>query len=393
MVRKTNSNEDEFNIEEENDPTIDSILNKTKKELPSDKIDDSKITDTITDGSDSNDDVNIDDNGDVAYVDKNAAVKAKQANRQKKLVIIAIIALLLLTGVIGFIIYWNNAHNNIQVGNRYANTTNVSITDSKGGDDVATSVKKYMTDNIHKRDYYATSKNKMTEEQKKAADADAIASAPANSVSGMANAPHDTDDMTKVYNNDGSLNDDYTFIKGDTIVTTIRDDIERLINPVYGQWSGLQNSDWMDWANGPDKRKDASSEWANFRDMLSSDLRDTVSQGDVNTIRNVLPIYADWDKNQYNGEWKRQYTNPIVGKLQSYTCNYYIQSVYGDHINCTAEVTYYGLVNNEGPQDMMHPQSSVMKTINKTLKIEYIINYSDTASSDRRILIDNIQQN
>lgn len=403
MIGKNNE-EDAFNIHEEaSDMTFKEAMKKHAiGEEPSEDILDAALHDANADNVNIVSSVNNDDdtpndkepvtgdlNGDMVYVDNAGIAAKKKATKQRNIFIVVVVGVLLVVGVLVGLNIYNALNNNVKSGNQYASSANKSDTNTST-DTIAKNITDYMENDIRKVDYYATSKSAQTKEQKEEADADALASAPVNAAAGIAGAPDDTNDQDKVYNEDGSLNDNFTYITQDDITTTVRDDIERLINPVYGEWSSLQNPDRMDWTQGADKAHLDVNSWNRLADMFTYDNRNMLKNDNESDARSVVPLYADWDKNQYGGEWtNRLMYEPIVGKLLSYNCNYYIQSVEGDHITCTANIGYQGKVDTG---EDLRKKHTIIKSVKKTMTINYLVNYHDS-ESDRHILIDSIQQN
>ena len=148
--------------------------------------------------------------------------------------------------------------------------------------------------------------------------------------------------------------------------------MQRLINPVYGGWEDLQNSSTVSSSSAPVSM---------FSDMFDSDHADAVSSASLSEAKSLVPLFADWSANGYDGKYTDKSTSSLVGVADSMSCDYNIAGVSTDSISCTVNVTYH--VEMKDGSD---------KTEAKTLTINYKPNYDDTASSSRRILIDSIKQ-
>lgn len=324
--------------------------------------------------TDDNTDNIPDENGDIAYVDTGSIAKAKK-NKRKQRIFITIVAVILVILLV-FLVLVKVNHKGITQGNQYASTANTSNTDSSSdnsssGDDAT---KTYLEKTLGVPEYYSQARSKTIKDDKlKAqADSDAVAGAPANSLAALmskASDPDFTDDPTKAYNDDGTLNTHYSYLSAEYVDETIRDDIERLVNPVYGEWTKTQDSG----ADGDD--------WRSLEDMMSENMKNSITNTNVQSI---LPLYANWDNKSFNENRfnNKNFSIPTIGVVNMYDCKYYIQSVQGDYIECTVPVKY--TITNV---DM------TTVDVSKTMTIKYSINYSNyNKDSNRRILIDSIQQ-
>ena len=334
----------------------------TDKAVDADKSTTYDSTDTIPD-----------ENGDIAYVDTGSIAKAKK-NKRKQRIFIIIVAVILVILLV-FLVLVKVNHKEITKGNQYASTANTSNTDSSSdnsssGDDAT---KTYLENTLGVPEYYSQARSKTVKDDKlKAqADSDAVAGAPVNSIAALTSSASDpdfTDDPAKAYNDDGTLNTHYSYLSAEYVDETIRDDIERLVNPVYGEWTKTQDS-------GAD-----SDDWRSLEDMMSENMKNSITNTNVQSI---LPLYADWNSDARGGEWNNKiFGKPAVGIVNMYDCKYYIQSVQGDYIECTVPVKY--IITNV---DM------TTTDVSKTMTITYSVNYSNyNKDSNRRILIDSIQQ-
>lgn len=323
--------------------------------------------------TDDNTDSIPDENGDIAYVDTGSIAKAKKNKRKQKIFIIIVSVILVILLV--FLVLVKVNHKGITQGNQYASTANTSNTDSNSDDSSSgdDATKTYLENTLGVPEYYSQARSKTIKDDKlKAqADSDAVAGAPVNSLAALmssASDPDFTDDPAKAYNDDGTLNTHYSYLSAEYVDETIRDDIERLVNPVYGEWTKTQDSG----ADGDD--------WRSLEDMMSENMKNSITDDNV---QSVLPLYADWNSDARGGEWSNKiFGKPAVGIVNMYDCEYSIQSVQEDYIECTVPVKY--TITNV---DM------TTVDVSKIMTIKYSINYSNyNDDSDRRILIDSIQQ-
>lgn len=239
---------------------------------------------------------------------------------------------------------------------------------SKGSDSIASAQKKLM-DSLGLPDYYQSSAAAITDKDRKTADSEAIAGAPVNAEAALtskAQNPELTDNPDEAMNKDGTINPNYSYLTYDNVVPVIRDDIERLVNPVYGNWSGLDIGD--------------STAWKGIKDMFSSKVQIT----DKDSARNASHLFADWDSDYYGGKYVTN--TPFIGVPNTYDCTFAVQGNYEDHIDCTVNVTYTAGVLGSDNTYKNTP-------VNKTMIIHYKVNYDELATSSRRVLITSVEQN
>lgn len=149
------------------------------------------------------------------------------------------------------------------------------------------------------------------------------------------------------------------------------------MNPVYGGWTFLQDDIRQDVDGYP---QGISS--LDLGEMFVPEVAGTMS--DEQGVRNATKLYADWDSNQYGGEWSgKMSTDPIIGTVIDYDCNYNIVGSMDDTINCTARVRYTGSVSDANGK-------KVVKNVDRTLKLNYRVNYDSSIS--RRILLTSVEQ-
>lgn len=288
-------------------------------------------------------------------------------------IIAAVLALVLL--VVG--VWFASTTKNSKVRDT-SSTGSSAIGDSDGGSAATTNVNSEdsFMDKIGVPKYYRVAKDDQKPDQATEASNDAFKSAPANAsmLPSKAANPALTDDPSKAFNADGTVNPNYSYVTADNTIPTIVDDMERLVNPVYGQWTGMQQIDRVD-VNG----KASSTSYYQLGDMLSQSLAMQLNSED--SARQVLPLYADWNRDYYGGKYSMKLnTDPIIGVIKNYDCVFNVQGAMEDTIKCYADVTYSGLVNGKTVTD------------DKTLKLTYKVNYDETRYSSRRILLTSISQ-
>ena len=229
--------------------------------------------------------------------------------------------------------------------------------------------------------YYQKAHTKLSKDEKAAATNASLVIRPTSSFGVLPSKksnPDLTDDPAKSLNSDGTANPNYSYLTADNVFTVMQDDLERIINPVYGNWTSLQNLAYLT-SDGSAVHPDA---WMNLKDMYDPSVAATMT--DASSARKVLPLYADWDQNSYGGEFKgKSYNDVIVGVVtDAPDCEFHIAGATNDHIDCTYKVTYTGSINGSN------------KSVVKTLKLHYKINYNDSSPdySQRRVLLTSMEQ-
>lgn len=224
-------------------------------------------------------------------------------------------------------------------------------------------------------DYYAMVKDRQSKKQAADAAAAAVAGMPDNAqtaLSSSASNPNLTDDMSKAFNSDGSMNPNYSFLTADNVSAQVRDDMEFLANPIYGSWTDLQSP----------RAKEVKNPGMKFAPMFSADKSAAVQSADLHTLQSMVPVFADWNSDSYGGRYYNRVYGPIVGTVGPSSCEYHISGTMDDSITCSAPIIYH----------IMMKQNEV-KTENHTLTITYRPQYSGKDKDvSRRIMIDSIQQ-
>jgi archaellum component FlaF (FlaF/FlaG flagellin family) len=306
-----------------------------------------------------------------------ADTKGKKLNNRMFMIFAAIVVVVALVFSGYMWIHIRNANNTISddARNRSSLGTSDTSSDSKTTSS-GTEIDTQYLGSVGVPDYYMVLKNDMSADQKTKADSAAVALAPSNTDSALASKsanPNLTDDESKAYNADKSMNPNYSFLTAENVSTQVRDDIERIINPIYGGWATLQSASSL---NNSDKPI------AGFADMFTSadGKASAVSSASVADSSKILPLFADWGANDFNGRYPSRSYQPIVGTAGVLNCTYNIQGTMDDTISCNMVVTYHAKMSDGST-----------KTENKTLTINYKPNYDDNTES-RRIMIDSVQQ-
>lgn len=237
-------------------------------------------------------------------------------------------------------------------------------------------------------EYYQKPNTELTEDEQKQASSAAIEAAPANASMALPSSksnPNLTSDPSKAFNYDGTINPDYSYITMDNVMPLIYDDLQRLVNPVYGQWTGLQQND-----RGSATSKDTSgaSEYQNLKDMMSPD----VDFSTESTFHSKINLYADWNKDNYGGKYPgKLVSDPIVGTVNAFDCDFNIQGNEEDTITCYGQVTYNGQIPDQEASKKTVGAAKKVITENKSIQMDYKVNYGDS-SSQRRILLTSVEQ-
>ena len=304
----------------------------------------------------------------------------------KPLSIVAVIIIIALVLAAIFMAVKNKPH-------KLTETSNNGVTSlgsaGHGSTENVNNVNSFMNDlGIPK--YYQQPYTKISKTDKATADQLAMATRPPSAYGTLvskASNPKLTDDVSKWKNDDGTLNPDYSYITAENVIPLIRDDLERLVNPVYGGWTALQDAGRVN----VDGKQDNSS-WGKFADMFASDVARGMS--DEAGVRKVAPVFADWDRNQYGKSFAKKYSDPIVGTISNLNCDYQIGGAYEDHVDCTAHVKYTGkaVVAIDGVKGDNPSIKYEDKTVEKDIKLHYAVNYTDRQYSDRRLLLTSVEQ-
>lgn len=301
--------------------------------------------------------------------------------RNGKKILIMVSAVVVIALVATGMFFWmrmNNTSDSVPGGERNRSSLGTSDTDTNPKTtSEGTAIDTQFLDSTGVPDYYMVLKNDMTADQKAKADAAAVALAPSNTDSALSSKsanPNLTDDESKAYNSDKTMNPNYSYLTAENVSIQVRDDIERIINPIYGGWSSLQS---------PSTLKDNATPIAGFSDMFTSSdgKASAVSSATISNASGILPLFADWNGDNFGGKYPSRSYLPIVGTAGALNCTYNIQGTKDDSISCTTTVTYHAKMGDGSTKDE-----------SKQLTLNYKPNYDDNTGS-RRIMIDSVQQN
>lgn len=311
-----------------------------------------------------------------------SSIASKPDHRKRNIIMVAVAAVLVIAFVVGGLL-WRKASmdaNKPDTGTRYASTSNVSNSDGSSSGDSDNPTETLMK-KIGVPEYYMKSYGDMSDDDRKEADSQAMVTAPESLTTQFASSsvnPELTDDTSKAYNDDGTANPNYSYLTAENVSAQINDDIERIINPVYGGWGVLQMTHIYD--------NDGDSPLIYFVDMFDPDLANDVLTTDWNKARQLMPLMADWDNNGFGGQYSDAGWDGslfIGQRTDDMSCTFDIQNTLDDSITCSVPVTYYGGNANDANNPIQ---------VNKTLTITYKPNYVNDSGSSRRILIENVKQ-
>lgn len=351
-----------------------------RKGHSNDESDQDSVLDEDDDGLDQNVNLSALDDEDSQEVDTTPSWL-------RPLAIIAVVVIVALVIAAMVMAVKNKPHKLTETSNN--GVTSLGSAGHGGNEENVSNISSFMNDlGIPK--YYQQPYTKISKTDKATADQMAMATRPPSAYGTLvskASNPKLTDDVSKWKNSDGTLNPDYSYITAENVIPLIRDDLERLVNPVYGGWTSLQNASRLN----VDGHQDNSS-WGKFADMFASNV--ARGMNDEAGVRKVAPVFADWDRNQYGRSFPKRISDPIVGTISNLNCDYQIGGAYEDHVDCTAHVKYAGKVavytDDEKSQDSSVEYKD--KTVEKDIKLHYAVNYTDRQYSDRRLLLTSVEQ-
>lgn len=96
-----------------------------------------------------------------------------------------------------------------------------------------------------------------------------------------------TSDFDKIKNEDGSLNPMYSYWTKESFIRETNQILTRLTNPIYGDWFEQQYTDGVGNPLDYDRMKEV------FSNIISP------SMLEPNNKSSSIPVYADWDRNNY----------------------------------------------------------------------------------------------
>lgn len=307
--------------------------------------------------------------------------------RNTRIIAGGIIGVILLA-LLGGLIWWYQASNKPQFSNaqRNASTQNMSKKKADEKNNKARELADFYRTNgkIDIQPYYFKPRNEMTADNK----ADALKRAMIAFDEGLdvmfpskTADPNLTDDMSKAYNKDGSMNVKYTYLTKEYVAGTIYDDYQRLLNPIYGGWSEFYKKDAL---NHKDMNNIFNKSGLNeiFDNWLKDDyhiaeILDTFSSRattDEAATKKDAKKFVDEGLTKYVHWYLRIPVRQITGQIK---CKYNIQNTDNDSITCEAPIHHIAAT-----KDKKHKDS----TYDFNLRLHYRVNH-DQSVSNRRILI------
>lgn len=368
LVNNTTKTSDNNSVEDTNN-TENTIVNDTNSSIIEDnnvQLEDNNVSPTVDDSmlgsydTTSNAESNTDEAGEA---EENNTTLSK-----KWLTVGIIAAILACCGVGGAILYASQQHNNSKIiaGSTIGGGTLTNNGQAASTNDSADKTVKFMQ-TLGVPQYYTKSHDKLGDKERIAANTKAIKAASANaslSLPSKQSNPNLTDDPRFATTKDGRINPDYSYITMENVMPLIRDDVERLINPVYGNWEILQfpAGDYHNTTAGV------------FSDILTTRVTKTVD------LKKVVNLYADWNRDFYNDKFlDEKYDMPIIGRPTSLDCEFNINGNVEDSVTCYTTVDYYA------------KYSGVKKKVDsKTMTLRYKVNYAGVNS--RRLMLEHMEQ-
>lgn len=287
---------------------------------------------------------------------------------KKWLTVGIIVALLACCGVGGAIFYASQHYGRSKIiaGSTIGGGNLNNSAKNATSNDAVDKTTKFMRD-LGVPEYYTKNHDKLNDKERTTANTKAIRAASANaslSLPSKQSNPNLIDDPRFATTKDGRINPDYSYITMENVMPLIRDDVERLINPVYGNWEILQfpAGDYHDTTAGV------------FSDMLTTRVTKTVD------LQKVVNLYADWNRDFYNDKFlDEKYDMPIIGRPTSLDCEFNINGNVEDSVTCYTTVDYYA------------KYSGVKKKVDsKTMTLRYKVNYAGVNS--RRLMLEHMEQ-
>lgn len=351
------------NVDNIKDTVIRDNTNSSNVEDNLVKLEDNTVSPTVDDsmlGSYDNTEPNTDETGEA---EENNTTLSK-----KWLTVGIIAAILACCGVGGAILYASQHYgqHKIIAGSTIGGGTLTNNGQAASANGSADKTVKFMR-TLGVPEYYTKSHDKLSDKERIAANTKAIKAASANaslSLPSKQSNPNLTDDPRFATTKDGRINPDYSYITMENVMPLIRDDVERLINPVYGKWEILQfpAGDYHDTTAGV------------FSDMLTTRVTKTVD------LQKVVNLYADWNRDFYKDKFlDEKYDMPIIGRPTSLDCEFNINGNVEDSVTCYTTVDYYA------------KYSGVKKKVDsKTMTLRYKVNYAGVNS--RRLMLEHMEQ-
>lgn len=139
-----------------------------------------------------------------------------------------------------------------------------------------------------------------------------------------------TSDPSKVKLPSGSLNPMYTTITAENYQRTVESYLERLVNPLYGNWQQYEY---------PEGKVSQNLELSRFSDMFSAAY---MEKNKNNPYKNYIPIYADWNSDSYGMKKSLLEVGPRwIGKINSMNATFtYDAKTQQYNSDVTARISY-----------------------------------------------------
>lgn len=314
----------------------------------------------------------------------------KSAKTRNTRIIAGCIIGVILLALLGGLIWWYQASNKPQFSNaqRYASTQNLSNTKVDEKSNKARELADlYRTKGkIDIQPYYFKPRSEMTADNK----ADALKRAMIAFDEGLGVMfpsktadPNLTDDMSKAYNKDGSMNVKYTYLTKEYVAGTVYDDYQRVLNPIYGGWSDFYT------------KGDTFNDSAKYDILFNSGMYEMFAP-EYHTERKANAIFGVFGFRIIDNEA----TKKLVGKTKDYTVNVYkhMSNMKGSPIGqLTGPIKCkYSIQNTdddwiecEAPARVVAIGTKGVATEDIVARLHYTVNH-DQSVSKRRILIDGI---
>lgn len=314
----------------------------------------------------------------------------KSAKTRNTRIIAGCIIGVILLALLGGLIWWWQASNKPQFSNaqRYASTQNLSNTKADEKNNKARELADFYRTKgkIDIQPYYFKPRNEMTAGNK----ADALKRAMLAFDEGLGVMfpsktadPNLTDDMSKAYNKDGSMNVKYTYLTKEYVAGTIYDDYQRLLNPIYGGWNDFYT------------KGDTFNDSAKYDILFNSGMYEMFAP-EYHTERKANAIFRVFGFRVIDEDA----TKKLVGKTKDYTANAYMHqtNVKGSPIGqLTGPIKCkYSIQNTdddwiecEAPTRVVSIRTDRVATEDIVARLHYTVNH-DQSVSKRRILIDGI---
>lgn len=368
LANNTTKTSDNNSVEDAN-----SIKNTTV-----DNTDSSSVEENLAQLEDNNVSPTVDDSMLGSYDTTNSGSESTETSEaegennttlSKKWLTVGIIAAILACCGVGGAIFYASQHygrSKIIAGSTIGGGTLTNNGKNASANDSADKTVKFMR-TLGVPEYYTKSHDKLGDKERITANTKAIRAASANaslSLPSKQSNPNLIDDPRFATTEDGRINPDYSYITMENVMPLIRDDVERLINPVYGNWWIAQYAD----------RIAANNAAGTFNDMTGQ------SPKNMREVRNVLDLYADWNGDFYNSKFLDQkYELPIVGRPTNLDCEFNINGNVEDNVICYVSVNYYA------------SYSGVKKKVDsKTMTLRYKVNYA--GANSRRLILQHMEQ-